>query len=184
MRSVCTALRALTKTASEDMSHCGVPTGAMRLVASADLRYFGQAYEIRIDWPALEPTAGQLHTMTSRFHAEHQLLYSFSTPSRAVEIASLRVTAIGMVAKLNAAGPGKRPGTPRPKAHRPVHFRPAGMLECPVYERSDLREGQRTQGPAIIEQKDSTTVVPPNWTATTDTHGHLIITKSETPATN
>ena len=183
--SVCTALRALTKTASEDMSRCGVPTGAMRLVASADLRYFGQAYEIRIDWPALEPTAGQLHAMTSRFHAEHQLLYSFSTPSRAVEIASLRVTAIGMVAKLNAAGPGKRPGTPRPESNiGQCTSARQDWWNAPSSERSGLREGQRTQGPAIIEQKDSTTVVPPNWTATTDAHGHLIISKSETPATN
>ncbi len=94
------------------------------------------------------------------------------------------MTAIGMVAKLNAVGPGKGARMPRPKAHRPVHFRPAGMVDCPVFERSDLREGQATQGPAIIEQKDSPTVVPPNWTATTDAHGHLIISKSETPATS
>jgi N-methylhydantoinase A len=183
-QAVCAVLRALSNKASEDMSRSGVPARAMRLVASADLRYFGQAYEIRIDWPTLEPTAAELHDMTGRFHAEHQLLYSFSTPSRAVEIASLRVTAIGRVAKLNAAGPGKRSGMPRPKAHRAVHFRQAGIVECAVFERSHLREGQSMQGPAIIEQKDSTTVVPPNWTATTDAHGHLIISKSAIPATN
>ena len=117
--------------------------------------------------------------MAARFHAEHHRLYSFSTLSRAVEMVGLRVTAIGVVAKLSVAGPGTASGKPTPKARRPVHFRGVGLVECDIFERSALHTGQTIEGPAIIEQKDSTTVLPPNWTAATDTHGHLILTMRE-----
>jgi N-methylhydantoinase A len=64
-----------------------------------------------------------------------------------------------------------------PKGTRPVHFRGVGTVRAPVFERTDIRQGDAIAGPAIIEQRDSTTVVPPGWRVTPDAPGHLIITR-------
>jgi N-methylhydantoinase A len=63
-------------------------------------------------------------------------------------------------------------------SRRPMVFEPSrGFVDCPAYERAALVKGQRITGPAVVEDRDSTAVVPPRWPATTVHVGNLVLTR-------
>jgi len=155
----------------------GVTDDDIVLQPVADLRYVGQAYELRIELPALPLDRATLDETTRRFHAEHKRRFAYDMPSRGIEVVSLKVTATGRVGA-PAATPLRASGAPpAPKGRRPVYFRATGRVDCPVYERSGIALDACVDGPAIIEQKDSTTVLPPGWRLTVDSHGHLLLAR-------
>ncbi|MGH7339352.1 MAG: hydantoinase/oxoprolinase family protein, partial [Candidatus Rokuibacteriota bacterium] len=176
-RAVTERLEQMAERGRNQLARSGMPPDAIRIVPAADLRYVGQAYEVCVEWPALAVTSRDLIEMKRRFNAEHQRLYSFANDSRAVELVSLRVTAIGVVDKLIGGRPEPKGGEPQPKQRRPAYFRHHGVLDVPDYDRAGLGLGQTLAGPAIVEQRDSTTVVPPGWTAVTDRFGHLVLSR-------
>ena len=155
----------------------GVGEADIVLQPHAELRYVGQAYELRVELPALTLDGAALEETAQRFHAEHKRRYAYDMPERGIEVVSLKVTATGRVGNpepppLSASG---RP--PQPKGRRPVHFRGLGRVDCPVYERADLALDHAFSGPAVIEQKDSTTLLPANWRLEVDAHGHLLLSR-------
>lgn len=155
----------------------GVAETDIVLQPLADLRYLGQAYELRIELPALALDRAALDETARRFHEEHKRRYAYDMRERGIEAVSLKVTATGRI-----AGPAQQPlraagGAPRPKGRRAVHFRGIGRIDCPVYERADLALDHALSGPAIVEQKDSTTMVPVNWRLAVDPHGHLLLAR-------
>ncbi|MSP68560.1 MAG: hydantoinase/oxoprolinase family protein, partial [Alphaproteobacteria bacterium] len=160
------------------MRRSGLAESAIVVTPAAELRYVGQAYELRVELPALHLDPSGLAEAARRFHAEHLRRYTYQMPERGIEMVSLRVTVIGQVEKPATAALPTAVRPVAPKAWRPVHFRAAGMVRCPVFERGDLRVGDAIVGPAIIEQRDSTTVVSSTWRVTPDGHGHLIITRA------
>jgi N-methylhydantoinase A len=176
-RAVTERLEQMAERGRSQLARSGMPPDAIRIVPAADLRYVGQAYEVCVEWSAVGVTSRDLVEMKRRFNAEHQRLYSFANDSRAVELVSLRVTAIGVVNKLIGGGVEPKRGEPQPKQRRPVYFGRGGVLDVPVYDRAGLGLGQVLAGPAIVEQRDSTTVVPPGWTAVTDRFGHLVLSR-------
>jgi N-methylhydantoinase A len=174
--------RALRERAVGRLVACGFPADEVELELAADMRYYGQAYEIRVEWPTQAADTGVLAAMTEAFHEEHKRLYSFSTPGRRVEMIGMRATAIGRVPKVGAEGPGAAAAGLEPKGTRKVHFRGTGTVSCRIFERRDLRSGHAIEGPAVIEQKDSTTLVPPDWRMAIDAFGHLILTRVQPQA--
>ena len=176
-RKVSEILEALAQRGRQDLARSGIAEAAMQFLPSGDLRYIGQAYEIRVGWPGSRVGASDLAEMERRFHSEHQRLYSFATPDRAVESVSLRLTAVAAVDKPESPSPSIGSGQPKQKGKRQAYLRASGLTECPIYERSALFFGQKIGGPAIIEQKDLTTLVVPGWEAESDQHGNLLLTK-------
>ena len=172
-------LRAMAEKGRAFMRRSGVAEAATTIVAAADVRYAGQAYELRVEWPAVEVEPGHLTDMIARFHTEHLRLYSFEMREREVELVGLRVTALGAVGRPAANPLAVAAGTLGPKARRPVHFRGAGVIDCPVFERAHLGSGDMLSGPAVIEQKDSTTLLPPGWGLVADTHGNLVLKRAD-----
>ena len=178
-----TAPTALTQTfadlsvqAHASLTGAGLDEDQIVAVGAADMHYVGQAYELTIDWPNLTPDATTCSEMAARFHQEHHRLYAYDIPEREIELVSLRVTVTATVERPEPATLDASQGLAQSKGHRSVYFRDAGSLECPVYERGELRGGDTLKGPAVIEQKDSTTLLPPNWSLVTDPLGHLILT--------
>lgn len=179
-----TLLARLASEGREAVRATGVADADIALQPIAELRYVGQAYELRIELPGLvgdraAPALDQSALVESarRFHEEHKRRYAYDMPERAIEVVSLKVTATGRVGSpkpppLRATG-----GTPRPKGRRPVFFRGMGRISCAVYERSDLALDHTLSGPAIIEQKDSTTVVPADWRLSVDPSGALLLAR-------
>ncbi len=144
----------------------GLAGDAIVFVRQIDLRYVGQSYELTV------PAGDQL---LERFHAEHDRTYGFNAPAEPVEVVSLRLTSIGKIAK-PAARRLEVGECPAPKERRPVYFAEAGdYVDCPIYDRYALPAGTRFDGPAIVEEFDSTTVVHPHFAVTVDDVGNLII---------
>jgi len=141
---------------------------------SADLRYVGQAFQIEvpIDPAWLEDaTADRLR---AAFHDRHEHLYAHADRAADVEVIDLRATITGVTPK-----PALRPvpagdGPPVPAGRRPIHYR-RRRHEAAVYNRRDLLAGQQIDGPAVIEQPDTTTLVPDGFRALVDRFGNLVI---------
>jgi N-methylhydantoinase A/oxoprolinase/acetone carboxylase beta subunit len=140
------------------------------LTRSADIRYSGQSYELTVPWRPENPAAA--------FHQEHQRVYGYSNPDRAIEIVTIRVRARLPVAKPRLISARKASGRAKKPELRRIHS--AGTWrDTPVYPRSSLTKTIR--GPALILDYGSTTLVPPAWRLSLDEFGSLTITRSRKP---
>jgi len=150
----------------------GVEPGARRLTRQADLRYRHQGFELTVPWPEADLSVDAL---LARFHARHRQLYTYALTDAPVEIVTLRVAAAGPVRRFTVPSLDRgRRGRARPKRRR-VYFAGRGWIACPCVDRTQLGVGAVVAGPAIVEQLDATTVVPPGHRATVDGAGNLVI---------
>jgi N-methylhydantoinase A len=126
---------------------------------SADMRYLGQNYELETTLPEgdLEP---RWHDLLEAFESEHERQYGFRLPGEPIELVNLRVTALRPEAAPGLAAPGGD-GAPAPVEVRRVWFDADGPVDCPVYRRDGLPAQTTIDGPAIVEEVDSTTLVFP-----------------------
>ena len=140
-----------------------------------DIRYFGQSAYITVESPATGHwTRDDLQSVIASFNAAHEREYGYTMPAHIsrVEIANLRV-----IATHEAEHAQLQPGEPvaSDTGSRSVYFRETGFTDVPVHERASMAPGARLIGPLIIDQADSTTVVPPGATVEADREGNLII---------
>ena len=106
-------------------------------------------------------------------------MFGYDSPEKAIELVTFRVRARLAVARadVTAAAAGARKGALKPVASRKVYFENAGgFVECPIYERDAFVAGDNFRGPAIVEQMDCTTVVPPDFAVRVDDAGSLLLT--------
>ena len=149
-------------------------------VRDGDLRYVGQGYELKIPIPAGELTDASLTEIWRLFHEAHKREYGHAFVQNPIEIVNVRVTGVGAmpkIAKLKAPEGGSLAAA-RIRAGQCV-FRVGGALksfETTFYRRALLPVGESFHGPAIVLQMDSTTVIPPVWSAVNDAVGNLILT--------
>ncbi|MGP0074830.1 MAG: hydantoinase/oxoprolinase family protein [Bryobacteraceae bacterium] len=143
------------------------------LIRSADIRYTGQSYELTVPWHAAEPAAP--------FHREHQRVYGYSNPERAIEMVTIRVRARLDVPKPKLVSQRPRSRSSSRKAGKPgirrIHSAGA-WRDTPVYPRSSLPAAKRPHyaklpGPALILDYGSTTLIPPGWSFSVDKVGTL-----------
>jgi N-methylhydantoinase A len=147
---------------------------------TADLRYVGQGYELKIQLPAGVVTSEALAGVWAAFHRAHAAEYGHTFEASSIEMVNVRVSGIGRMPKLTSLKPP--PGGTLAGAllrTSPCVFRVEGALssfDTPVYSRPLLPVNEAFTGPAIILQKDSTTVVPPRAEAKVDRSGNILIT--------
>jgi N-methylhydantoinase A len=157
-----------------------VPDAKRALVRSADMRYPLQNYEINVKLPAGKVTPAWMKRATAAFHQAHQRLYSHNDPASAVQIVNLRVSAIGRTDRIKPrkVAVGTANAKQAQKGERRVHFQETGRyVATRIYERERLIAGNRVSGPAVIEQADSTILVPPSYQAQVDPYGRLVMTR-------
>ncbi len=145
---------------------------------SADMRYVLQEHAVTVDLPTELFRNGDRDGIKKRFDAVHQTRYGFSVPEEKAEIVSLRSATIGEMRK-PAFEPIAR-GEPKPDAgagrgSRPVYFASTGFVDTPTFERARLKAGNVIEGPALIEEHASTTVVHPGDRLEVDAFGDLVI---------
>lgn len=144
------------------------------LTYSADCRYVGQAFQVEVPVDPAWLEDATTDRLRAAFHDRHERLYAHADRAADVELIDLRVTIVGATPKPEfrplPAGHGPAPAATR----RPIHHR-RQRHEALVYLRSDLRAGQQLDGPAIVEQEDTTTLVPAGFRATVDPFGNLVI---------
>jgi len=146
----------------------------------ADCRYLGQGYELRIDVPSGEIDERWKETVTADFHDAHEREYSRRFEGSDLEIPNVRVRGVGLMPALKMPEIDRSESVPAEalSGERPAWFRVDGELrELPTrfYTRESLRAGNRIEGPAVINQYDSTTVVPPGLVAEIDPYGNIVI---------
>jgi N-methylhydantoinase A len=155
----------------------GVAPPARRLHRRVDMRYAGQNYEIAVPLPDGPVTPQTPALLAEAFAAAHQRLYGFLAEAEPVQLVTFRVEAIGLVRKAELRPlplAGQDPDAAR-ESMREVWLTPAGATPVPVFARDRLRPGNRISGPAVIEQMDSTTLLPPGWEAQVDAHENLVL---------
>jgi len=162
----------------------GIRPEAMRLHHFVDMRYAGQAYEIRIPLPVLQEAPSlerRVRAAIVVFHASHKDLYGYSYEGKElIELVNLGVTGLGLLPRPRV--PELPAGAPNPQAackeRTTVYFpQTRASVECPVYTRAMLQAGSVMAGPAIIEQYDSTTVVDIGWQGQVDRWGNVVLEK-------
>ncbi|HEY3062520.1 MAG TPA: hydantoinase/oxoprolinase family protein [Chloroflexota bacterium] len=156
----------------------GFAPAQMLLVRSADLRYFGQASEVRVDVAAGRLDRTMADQAVERFHTAHEKTYGYSyrpsQPPQAIEWVNVRVTGIGPIERPPLRPLAAHSSGSALTGHRKVYFG-AGRVETPIYARALLQPGQCIDGPAIVEEFGSTTVVFPSLQATGDAYGNLLL---------
>jgi len=157
----------------------GVPEDKRLVRRLADCRYAGQGYEVRFDVPPGGIDDAWVDELRERFHAAHEAEYGHRFDAQ-IEIINIRALAVGRVDELRPTELEQGDGDPtRARTlEREVVFEIDGRAErrtTPFYERELLRAGDHIEGPAIIEQYDTTTVVPPGLTAEVDRFGNIAI---------
>ena len=156
----------------------GLADESITFVRQVEMRYAGQSHELAIDFPAGEAAAGALAGLRERFHTEHDRAYGHGYPDEPTELVNFRLSALGSIRKprLREIAPRSGPASEARKGLRQVCFDAAGgFVPTPVYDRSRLAAGHRFEGPAIVEEMDSTTLVLPEYTVEVDRYANLLI---------
>lgn len=150
--------------------------GEVLLEPTIEMRYLGQNYSIDISIPVVdrEVAEPELEEIYRRFHAEHRRLYGYDIQDEIIELVNFTMTALGPTEKPKIAKL-ERTGKLRSKGERDVYFRSAGWLPTAIYERSSLPVDARFDGPAVIEEAMSTTLVHPGQSVEVDEYGNLIL---------
>ncbi|MET8335857.1 hydantoinase/oxoprolinase family protein [Streptosporangium canum] len=160
--------------AAEALGREGFPADRHVYARSADLRYYGQAYEVRVPAPAGPLDEAWRAEVLDRFHEAHRKLYGYGyrdDPRHGVEWVNLRVSGIGPITR---PAIGRRPygaAEGGPAAAREVFYDEWGP--APIHRRADLTAGSVLSGPAVIEEYGSTLPLHPGFTATVDEFGNL-----------
>jgi N-methylhydantoinase A len=178
---IAAAARRLDARATAGFAQEDVAAERQRIAWTADLRYFGQNYEIAVALPDRELVAADLPAIIASFHRQHETLYGFASATERIQIVNLKAKATCLVdlppiAKLPARAAGK------PHASRRIVFARDDAHATPIFRRADLAPGQAIAGPAVIDQLDATTLVFPGDRLVVDPCGNLVLALGGTRA--
>jgi N-methylhydantoinase A len=173
LKSLNDGFRTLGKRGAQWLKGEGEERGAFQWFI--DLRYFGQNFELIIELKSERLDERSLAKLIESFHRRHKDYYGYDMRSQPIEIVNARLVVTG-----------KRRATPQERVKlvrgalkqaliekRKVWFPQTGFVPTPVYDRDRLCADCRITGPAIIEQMDTTTIVPPKAKLKQDRHGYL-----------
>lgn len=165
------------------LSAAGVPDEDVVFRYGVDTRYAGQGNEITIwvgegdQWPA---TSEDVH---DAFETEYKRIYGMTIPDVAVEAITWRLSATATTAPVEPDYQlSEASGPPSPASHRPMVFgRGQDPIDTPVYSRPDLGAGAKFSGPAVVEERETTSVIRPGWDVEVAPDGSLIATRVAVP---
>jgi N-methylhydantoinase A/oxoprolinase/acetone carboxylase beta subunit len=170
----------LEEQARRQLADDGIPEERWVIQRLADCRYVGQGYELRIPLPSGDVDETWKSQVVGDFHDAHQREYSRRFEGSDVEIPNIRVRGVGLMPPLVVPEIEKGAEVPGGalRQERPAWFEVDGELRAlptRFYVRGALLAGNRIEGPAIINQYDSTTVVPPGLVSEIDRFGNIVI---------
>jgi N-methylhydantoinase A len=140
----------------------------------ADMRYRKQGFDIRVPVPAGTLGPESVAVITASFERVYTTLYGHTVPNTPIEAMSWRVVAAGPKPNFSLPVTSKKSDNPR-KGSRKIYVADAGMVDVPVYDRYRLGAGDRLQGPAVIEERESTVVVNGPGEISVDQNRNLIV---------
>ena len=175
------SLREIEEQARATLASEGIPAEKIQIRASFDVRYVGQFHEVEV--PVQPPlVASELEAAAARFHHLHEALYGYAMPRAALEMINLRVKALGLTEKprLTPHPLGEADPAGALKGKRRAYFsgRPS---EVSVYAGDRFDCGMALAGPALIEQANTTVLVPPGYRLVCDMYRNYVMHPAERP---
>ncbi|MCW2902825.1 MAG: hypothetical protein JWO67_5090 [Streptosporangiaceae bacterium] len=155
-------------------------TSSQRFIRMARFRYAWQDNDVEVIVGEEPVDADGLAAAVGSFHARHHFEFGHSDENERVELVSVGVEAVGVLERAvvaAAAQPTERKAVPA--SRRPVYFAETRWVDTPVYERAELTPGDTFLGPAIVEEREATTVVTPGVAGRVDRDGNLLLTYPE-----
>jgi len=150
--------------------------GAVTVVRSVDARYVGQGYELTVPVPAGPLDAAALGRVRASFDEIYAARYGYAQPAEPVEVVTWKLSAIGGAPRVTLAKAATSPVAGGLKGRRRAYFpETGGWIDCPIYDRYKLAAGLEIAGPAIVEERESTSVLPPGAVATVDEYANLVV---------
>ena len=139
----------------------------VRIEHWAEMRYRGQSFELNVHLPETAVRGGDMDALADVFHTQHERLYAHADPTADVEYVELRVRVHGALATLEGtlAEAKKTTIDNARKGHRSLRFAGQVFEDAAIYDRAHLGPGHRIAGPAIIDQDDTTILIPPSFVA-------------------
>lgn len=167
----------LVAEARQLLTEDGVAEAAQGFEWAVDLRYAGQAFDLRVALDDADFSPTGVAKATAGFHALHRQRFSYDEPEVPVEIVALRLKAVGRLAKpVPTHGIETKAGDSAPT--RPVHGR-HGAVATPVRERDAISRTTPVAGPAIVEEPYTSIYLPVGWTILTHASGALIADRAD-----
>jgi N-methylhydantoinase A/oxoprolinase/acetone carboxylase beta subunit len=168
----------MTGEAQTRLAATGLKVEQVRLAYAVDMRMVGQIHHIQITLTADELNEGAQSAIAERFHERYTLLFARTNRAMPLEFVNWRLVATGNPPPLTPAqlprAVSDDPSAAR-KGNRPAYFAGKGFVPTPVYDRYALAAGMVIVGPAIVEERESTAVLPPGDRAVVDEHGNLLV---------
>lgn len=147
-----------------------------KIKVSADIRYSHQSYELNLPLPGTALVMDDILALQKEFNEIHAKTYGLSSPGECIQIVNVRLRAIKLLPRPELSGYGypESSSAGNIKERRPVWIKNE-KWDCPFYERSRLCCGEKFKGPAVIQENESTILLPPNWNLRVDESGNLHI---------
>ena len=165
------------------LARAGIDAADTRIELRLDMRYFGQGHEIEILLPEGDPGA-RFAELPGLYAERYSALFGVSPLDEPLEIVNWKVAATGPTPPLTAGYALTGAGTAEVtvaadadgalKGTRPAWFGETGVVDCPVYDRYRLPPGAAIEGPALVEERESTCIIGPGQTATVDAARNLV----------
>jgi len=172
------ALKRLSAKANAWFQRVSMPDEKCYMRVSADLRYLRQNYELGISLPGANLSLADIAAIQTEFHKAHMVEYGHGSPGETIQVVYLRLQAVRPLAKpdLNPLNDDTRKVAEKSDESRLVWFTD-GQMQSQVHQREDLNTGHTLEGPAIIQEKEATTLVEKGWCLRVDRFGNLVIEK-------
>jgi N-methylhydantoinase A/oxoprolinase/acetone carboxylase beta subunit len=155
--------------------------GAVTVTRSVDARYVGQGFELTVPVPGGTLDAAALARVRTSFDEIYAARYGYAQPAEPVEVVTWKLSAIGGAPRIALAKATTAPVAGAVKGRRRAYFpETGGWIDCPIYDRYKLAAGLSVAGPAIVEERESTSVLPPATVATVDEYANLVVTVDKT----
>lgn len=159
----------------------GFDDSRLEIVTQLDMKYEGQVSDLTVPFPGTEVSHQTINAVIKSFDEEHERSFGYNSPDTGYQLVNVRVIARGLPETLRMPDQLQLPvsSTNSGTDTRDVYFGPnRGWANVSVVDRASLA-GATTEGPLIVEEYDSTTVVPPGWNATIDRWRDIILEKAE-----
>ena len=157
------------------LTDAGARPDEITMTRSADMRHIGQGFEISVSIPSGSLSEGSLDPIRESFFNSYQKLFERTVRDVPTEAMSWRLAASAPIPNISLDFSGQTSdASEKLKGSRQVYFPETGFTDCTVYDRYALRSGDTLKGPAVIEERESTTVIGPGGSASVDKYLSLI----------
>ena len=168
----------MQRQARADFERIGLPNSELSYRHTVEMRYVGQFHEVEMELPSDELNAQTLELLLANFHAKYEKMYTYSMPWRAAELLTFRLKATAPRKRVEMAMP--------PRARDPVDKARRGTRGClfdghaervdtPAYDWDRMQPGHEIIGPALIDDKTTSVLVPPGFVCEVDAYCNLVM---------